>query len=423
MSDNKLPIIFSPEAVPAVSTNPDTALAVAGQNLHTAVEAQAAVKKVVLPRLSPEQLVEAQKNAAVLVVTKGKEKEVKLSRAVYDEVALKIAEAARTELSEISRSILGNATMKDLQEANMITVEAEDVMGSLKVEDLSPVAQAKFLGIKESARSIINRVIAFFNRYQQVNSKIDGVIIKADKQRAKHTVIHQQLLQMGFTTWDLFMDLRVSFAAVKIFLDSEYGYELRDDLNKLAENEVDLAKGENRDPDQLIIRNAADYQGYVERVEMYGTTLSGAIVDTYQKGVAVAMLRDNELIIKQGLKDLADSVIPGWRDMLALGWAAYQAHGAVEFINKIKTLDIAIRDRKAAMIGMAATEIAALKKATTYDPASMQRLNQALTSALTLIKQASAEGVKIRENAENINAQLVLELSEVVAKNNLVVGR
>ena len=75
------------------------------------------------------------------------------------------------------------------------------------------------------------------------------------------------------------------------------------------------------------------------------------------------------------------------------------------------------------MIGMAATEIAALKKATTYDPASMQRLNQALTSALTLIKQASAEGVKIRENAENINAQLVLELSEVVAKNNLVVGR
>lgn len=422
MSD-KLPIIFSPEATPVENTAKDLTLADAGQNLRTAEEATQVAKKVQLPRLNAEQLKLAQATASKLVVTSKKGTDIVLNPAVYDEVALKIAEAARGELSNISRGILGNANMKDLEQANMITVEAEDVMGSLKVEDLNPQAQAKLGFLKESLYDIVNRVKAFFNRYQTVNSKIDSIIMKADGLRAKHTVLHQQLLQMGFTTWKLFMDLRVSFAAVKIFLDSEYGYELRDALNKLASDEIDLAKLETRDADQVIIRNASEYQGYIERVEMYGTTLSGAIVDTYQKGVAIAMLRDNELIIKQGLKDLADSVIPGWRDMLALGWAAYQAHGAVEFINKIKALDVAIRDRKAEMIGMAATEVAALKKATTYDPASMERLNQALTSALTLIKQASAEGVKIRENAENINARLVAELSEVVAKNNLVVGQ
>lgn len=419
-----LPIIFEKNETPADHTAATVVLNDAAKNLHTGAEAAQEVRKVRLPRLNKSQLEAAQKAAATLVLGKipADLSLIKFNAAVYDEVSLNVAEAARKALTDISRELLNGVTLKDLQDANMITVEIEDVMGSLDVGDLSPEAKKKWLGLKESVKDIINRVAAFFNRYQQVNNKIDGVIQRADKLRAKHTVLHQQLLQMGFSTWDLFMDLRISFAAVKIFLDSEYGYKLRDALNDLASKEIDLAKAEERDADQLIVRNAADYQAYIERTEMYGTTLSGAIVDTYQKGVAIAMLRDNELIIKQGLKDLADSVIPGWRDMIALGWAAYQAHGALKFIEKIKAMDISIRDRKAAMIGMAATEIAKLKKSTTYDPASMQRLNDALASALTVIKQASAEGVKIRATAEEINQTLVDQLSEVVAKNNLAYG-
>jgi 3-oxoacyl-[acyl-carrier-protein] synthase-1 len=67
----------------------------------------------------------------------------------------------------------------------MITVEIEDVMGSLDVGELSPEAKKKWLGLKESVKDIINRVTAFFNRYQQVNAKIDGVIQRADTLRAK----------------------------------------------------------------------------------------------------------------------------------------------------------------------------------------------------------------------------------------------
>lgn len=425
MDDKSLPIIFDPNATPAANTDKNLTLNTASQNLHTAEDAQKAVRKVSLPRLNKDQLVLAQKAAASLVLGKIPTDlhDIKFDDNVYGEVGLNIAESARNELTVISTRLLDGVRMKDLEEANMITVEVEDVMGSLNVGDLSPEAKAKLGIFKEGVKDIINRVTAFFNRYQLVNPKINKVIMQADGLRATHTKLHQELLQMGDTTWNLFMDLRISFAAVKIFLDSPYGYELRDNLNKLAESEVDLAKAEERDADQLVIRNAGDYQAYIERAEMYGTTLSGAIVDTYQKGVAIAMLRDNELIIKQGLKDLAQSVIPGWRDMIALGWAAYQAHGAVGFINKIKAMDISIRDKKAEMIGMAAAEIAELKKTNTYDPASMQRLNQALASALNVIKQASAEGVKIRANAEEINAQLVAELSQVVAKNNLVYGQ
>ncbi len=388
----------------AVATQPTSV------SIATVDELAKQTSAVRLPRLSAAQLELARKLAPTLV-PKGS--------GVYNPVNLSLAEAARSKLSEVSRQLLDGVTLKDMQEASLLADQVTDIIEDLRVEDLSPEPrEGKVLWLiktVEDAKSIIRRIQEFFKRYQETNTVIDRVIKKTEDQQVDHLATHKSLLRMYENNWSLFHDLRVSLAAVKLFLDSDAGYPERERRNQVAKEEVEAAEREQRDPDQVVIQAATDYQAYIERAEMYATTLSGAIVDAYQKGVAINMLAGNELVIVQGLDSLAKSVIPGWRDMLALGWAAYKAKGAVAFINSIKATDTKLREQKAKMIGQAVVQIAALKKSTTYDPASMKLLNDALISGLTVLKKASAEGKNIRDAAEATNADLVLQLSKVVA--------
>ncbi len=385
----------------------DTAVVTADQLAATAV------KQVVrIPRLSAAQLELAKKTALSLKPT---------VKTIDLPVSLNLAEAARNAMSQISEQMLAGVTVKDMENANLLSSEALKAINSLDLEELSPEPrEVKATGlfafgrtVKETIEDVVKRVIKFMDGYQEINVKINRVLVETGNEYTAHTKTHSQLLTMKDRNWQLFHDLRVSYAAVKFFLSGPDGYEERERRNQAAADEVAAAEAEERDPDQMIIDAAKAYQSYIERVEMYGTTLSGAMTDAYQKSVAIQMLMENELIVMQGLDHLKKSVIPGWRDMLALAWAAYKQKGAIDFINTIRAADASIRIRKAKMIGQTAALIAEFKKSTTYDMASMRFLNEELVKAVELLKSASEEGARIREAAEAENADLVLALSKV----------
>jgi hypothetical protein len=56
------------------------------------------------------------------------------------------------------------------------------------------------------------------------------------------------------------------------------------------------------------------------------------ILSAYQTSVAVRMMGDNELIIRQKLSDIRTELLPQWRTLIAIAYQAYQQQGIATFV-------------------------------------------------------------------------------------------
>ncbi len=366
----------------------------------TASQYEKAVKRVKLPKLTAEDMASARQIAAGLVPNE---------RTVNDIVTL--GAKSRTGLAAVARRMLDGVTVGDLEKATNLSNETLTTIEELDVVDLNPKAK----NVLETARAIARRVKRFFERYQQINSRLDKIAAQILSERTSHTETYHNLAELYKQNQQFMLDLRIALAAGGIYRD-ETGMPELDRLQIAADEEVALARKEERTPDQLIVQKAADYKSYIERVEMAEAALQQALVSAFQTGIAIRMMMDNENVIRQELYDIEVNILPEWRKLIALAWTAYQQHGIAGMVGKLEDAESELRRKVADQLGQAADEIAAMKKRQIFDEEAMAEFNQKLVTALETLHEASIEAKKIREAAEESGNALMADLSEAVAR-------
>ena len=383
-------------------TNQETALVV-----HKSAELQEIVAKpITFEPLNPTDEARALAEAKTLLPTDGRFTKV-----------VAIGAKERRGLSAVIDSLNDEITVGDLEKASGLSTQVLGYIDTLNIDDLSPEARNKFLMLKETVEDIVNRVKAFFERYQTLKRKLDMIQKEIEDMQAERVNYSNRLDALYLENRRLMLELRVDIAAGKFYL-RDYGYPAQQELQAKVEAETAAAKAEGRMIDRDLVQQLQDLNGYLQRVETTVANMQGAITSAYQTGEAIRMMQSNELFIAQKLSDIVETVLPEWKKLLFLSYEAYRAHGAAAFAQQIDAKSAALRRATAEKLGEAAAETAAMMKTQSFDPDSLKYFNDKLVQALTVIQEASIEQRKIHAAAEESGQRLMVELAEAVAETS-----
>jgi uncharacterized protein YaaN involved in tellurite resistance len=136
------------------------------------------------------------------------------------------------------------------------------------------------------------------------------------------------------------------------------------------------------------------------------------ILSAYQASIAVRMMGDNELIIRQKLSDIRTELLPQWRTLIAIAYQAYQQEGIARFVQKLTRSESDLRRQVADQLEETAEGVAELMTRPLFDYEAMKYSNDKLVRSLDILKTASIEAKKIRGSAEKEMQGLISQLGE-----------
>lgn len=318
---------------------------------------------------------------------------------------------AQSALAQISKDMLRGVRATTLDDVIQLSDGVLVEINALNLGDLAPAARRYLLILRESAAAIQHRVERFFTRFDLVNSRLDRVEAEIFAKETASTQRYYADSEMGRAAVDVILEARIKLAAIKLFLNGDYGYVELDRRREAVAQESAAADREHRAADFLLISAAERYARYLERLEMKAASLEQLILSAYQTTVTLRMMQDNESIIRQKLSDIHMEVLPQWRHLITIAYQAYLQHGTAKFVQQIAESERDLRMRVADRIEGAAVEIATLKSRQTFDLEAMAYYNDKLIHSLEILKTASIEAKKSRDVAEESINRLIEDLT------------
>lgn len=374
-------------------------------SMVTAQQYNREIKKTpALPPLSEDDMRRAAEQAKTLVRTEDK----------LDDIVV-FGSEGQTALAKITKDILSGVRVGMLDDVIRLSDGVLAQIQTLDIEDLSPRARRILIFLHESTASIKRRIENFFRRYEMVNTRLDRQEADIFARETASTKRYYKDAELAKAAFGVLLDARCKLMAIKIFLDGEHGYAELQRRQQVAIEEREAARSENRSVDYAIIAEAERYTRYIERLEGKSAALQQVILSAHQTGITVRMIGDNEIIIRQKLSDIRTELLPQWRTLIAIAYQACQQQGIARFVQQLSRTEAALRRQVADRIEETAEGVADLMTRPLFDYEAMRYCNEKLVSSLDILKTASIEAKKIRDQAEEEIQGLLSELVEGVA--------
>jgi uncharacterized protein YaaN involved in tellurite resistance len=326
---------------------------------------------------------------------------------------------AHNAVAQITRDMLRGVRVNAMDDVIHISDHALVQINALDLGDLTPAARRFLLVLHESTAAIKHRIEKFFRGYELVNSRLEYLVADILAKETEATKRYYADVELEKGTFDVMLDARIKLAAIRLFLNGDYGYEELDRRQKLVAEEQAAAGRENRSVDFVIVAAAERYAKYIERLEMKAASLSQAILSAYQTGVTIRMMGENENIIRQKLVEVRTELVPQWRTLIAIAYSAYQQRGIAAFVGRVQDAEGELRRKVADQLEMATNGVADMVTRQTFDPEAMIYYHDKLVKSLETLKTASMEARKIRSAAEAFTEEHIAKLGAAVAATSL----
>jgi len=361
-----------------------------------------------LPPLSEKDMARARELSRALIRTEDQ----------LDDIVI-FGSDAHNAIAQITRDMLRGVRVNAMDDVIQISDHALIQINALDLGNLTPAARRFLLVLRESTTAIKHRIEKFFRGYDLVNSRLESLVADILAKETESTKRYYAGVELEKGTLDVMLDARIKLAAIRLFLNGEYGYVELDRRQKLVAEEQSAAGRENRSVDFVIVAAAERYAKYIERLEMKAASLSQAILSAYQTGVTVRLMRENENIIRQKLVDVRTELVPEWRKLIAIAYSAYQQRGIAAFVERVQDAESELRKQVADQLEMATNGAADMVTRQTFDPEAMVYYHDKLVRSLETLKTASIEARKIRSAAEAFTEEHIAKLGEAVAATSL----
>jgi len=371
-------------------------------------EMQEIKKSPALPTLSEDGMQRASEQARALVRSEDR----------LDDIVT-FGSDAQTAMVKITKDMLGGVRVGMLDDVIQLSDGVLAQINTLDIADISPKAKRVLVVFHETATLIKRRIQHFFRRYEMVNTRLDRQEADVFAKETASTERYYKDAELAKAAFGVLLDAQVKLMAIKIFLDGEHGYAELQRRQQLVAGEREAARSENRSIDYAIIAAGDRYARYIERLEGKAAALQQVMLSAYQTSIAVRMMGDNEIIIRQKLSDIRTELLPQWRNLIAIAYQAYQQQGIARFVDQLTRSEAKLRRQVADQLEGTAQGIADLMTRPLFDYEAMQYSNEKLVKSLDILKTASIEAKKIRDKAEEEMQGLISQLGEGVAATSV----
>jgi len=365
-------------------------------------------KAPALPPMSEYDLRRASEQAKALVLSEDR----------LDDIVT-FGSDAQTAMAKITKDMLSGVRVGMLDDVIQLSDGVLAQINMIDIGDLSPKAKRILVVFHETMTLIKRRIENFFRRYELVNTRLDRQEADIFARETASTERYYKDAELAKSAFGVLLDAQVRLMAIKIFLDGEHGYAELQRRQQLVAGEREAAGRDNRSIDYAIIASGDRYARYIERLEGKAAALHQVILSAYQTSIAVRMMGDNELIIRQKLSDIRTDLLPQWRTLIAIAYQAYQQQGIARFVEQLTRSEAELRHQVADQLEGTAQGVAELMTRPLFDYEAMRYSNEKLVKSLDILKTASFEAKKIRDTAEKEMQVLINQLGEAVADTSV----
>jgi uncharacterized protein YaaN involved in tellurite resistance len=267
--------------------------------------------------------------------------------------------------------------------------------------------------------AIERRIRNFFRRYEQVNARLDRQEADIFTKEIASTERYYKAAELARSAFGTLLDAQCNLMALKIFLESEQGYDELQRRRDAIAIEQENARLESRAVDYAVVAAGDRYARYIQRLEGKASGLQQVILSAYQTTITTRMLGDNEIVIRQKLSDIRTELLPQWRTLIAIAYQAYQQEGIARFVQDLGRTEAELRREVADRIEATAESVAAMMTRPSFDYEAMRYTNEKLVQSLNVLKKASVEASEIRLKAEEEMRGLISDLGDAAAAASL----
>jgi len=286
---------------------------------------------------------------------------------------------AQKELGKIAEEMLKGTTTQALGE---VGGNIEELLRYVKQVDIE---QLKAGGGRTFFRRILVRIKSFFDKYQEVNAKIQQIEARLFSDEQKLTTSINQLDLLYKENFQTLQKLRLWIAAGKI------------KLNELYESYSKLKEEASQGKDQDLIQKTSDLGNFITRFERRIAALQLVTVAAYQSGPSIRVVQENDLGMKERIILVRDTVLPYWRRQLALAAKIYELQGAAAIQKKITETSTAIITGTAEMLHDASVDVATIMESDVLDINALEQANDKLIQTLQEVAEIHKKGKEARQ--------------------------
>lgn len=302
---------------------------------------------------------------------------------------------AQQELGKVAEGMLQGTTTQGLGEVGNNIDELIRYVRQINIDELKPGSRSFF-------NRVFSRIKSFFDRYQEVNAKIEQIESRLFEDEQKLTLSINQLDLLYKENIDSLQRLRLWIAAGKLKLK-----ELYDNYEKM--------KAEAKESkDQDLTQKTSDLGNFITRFERRISALQLVSIAAYQSGPSIRIVQENDLGMKERIILVRDTVLPYWRRQLALAAKIYELQGAAAIQKKITETSTAIITGTADMLHDASVDVATIMDSDVLDINALEQANDKLISTLQEVAQIHEKGKEARKLISSRGLEIEKRLNEAL---------
>jgi uncharacterized protein YaaN involved in tellurite resistance len=284
----------------------------------------------------------------------------------------------------------GAAINELLAQINMVKIDEEEKRG--------------FLSRLPFGKKLQDRSQRIALQYNSIAENVDDVVVKLEKTRQSIMKDSTSLDVMFKQAVEYIHEVRAVIAAGKMKID---------ELTNEAIPELQ-AQAEKSNQDELVVQRLSDLVAFKERLEkkVHDLTLSHTIAT--QAMPQIRMIQNTNEVLAQKIQDSIVTVIPVWRQQVAIALGLEKQKKALEIQKKVTDTTNEMLLKNAQLLKTNVVNAAKENERGIVDVETLKKVNRDMVETLDAVLKISEEGARKREEAVKELAEVQEELNNKI---------
>ncbi|MGV3587455.1 MAG: toxic anion resistance protein [Adhaeribacter sp.] len=305
------------------------------------------------------------------------------------------------KLGYYSNELLTRVKVKDSGDAGAAINELLTQINMIKVDEAeNPTFASRIPFIKK----FVDKSKKIASQYKSVAENVDEVVIKLEKTRQSLLKDTTGLEVMFNQAVEYIQEVRAVMAAGKLKIE-----EIEQQLIPRLQAEV-----ETSDQDEIAVQRLSDMIAFKDRLEkkVHDFTLSHTIAT--QAMPQIRMIQTTNEVLAQKIQSSVDTVIPVWRQQVAIALGLEKQRKALEIQKKVTDTTNQMLLKNAELLKANVVTAAKENERGIVDVETLKKVNRDMIETLEAVIKVSEEGSKMRAAAVTELATVQEELNRKI---------
>ena len=310
---------------------------------------------------------------------------------------LQYGASAQNKISKFSDTVLEEVKTKD---AGVVGDLLSDLVVEIKDFDVETTNMNKksFLGIFNSAKKQLNKIIAKYNKVENNISKIEQMLEG-----------HKIKMMKDITTFDTMYDKNLEyFKELSLYIIA--GEKKLEELRNVTLPELQKIAEESKD--QIDVQKVNDLSAMIDRFEKKIYDLKTTRIISIQMAPQIRLIQNNDSELINKIQSSLINTIPLWKNQIVIALGITNAKNALSAQKEVSNITNEMLKQNSELLKQGTIEIAQESEKAIVDVETLQKTNSDIIETLDKLLEIHSEGKKKRQEAEIELVKIESELKE-----------